>query len=272
MAGGGEAEDNPVNINVVPMVDVFVEMPGATPADVEQRVTRPLEQLLWEVPGVEYIYSTSSSGRSLIVVRFKVDEPQEPALVRLNQKLAANADRIPPDAIGPVVKPRSIDDVPILAVTAWSERYGDDQLRSLAAQLQEAIAEVDDVSEVAIIGGRPAPMDADYVRLIADGRVHLAFGSATDVLDGLVVLIPEPDTLLVENVAVRPALHGRGIGRGLLAFAEDEARRLGLPAVRLYTNAKMTRNIVLYEALGYTVTGHSPLEGRGQIVLMRKEL
>jgi len=105
---------------VVPMVDVFFEMPGATPADVEQRVTRPMEQLFWEVPGVEYVYSTSSSGRSMIVVRFAVDEPLEPALVRLNQKLAANAERIPPGVIGPIVKPRSIDDVPILAVTLWS--------------------------------------------------------------------------------------------------------------------------------------------------------
>src|SRR4026209_730959 len=114
---------------IVPMVDVLVEMPGATPADAEQRVTRPMEQLLWEVPGVEYVYSTSSPGQSMVVVRFTVGEAEEAALVRLNQKLAANADRIPPVFVGPIVKPRSIDDVPIMAVTVWSERYGDDQLR-----------------------------------------------------------------------------------------------------------------------------------------------
>jgi multidrug efflux pump subunit AcrB len=154
---------------IVPMVDVFVGMPGATPADVEQRITRPIEQWLWEVPGVEYIYSTSSPGQSMIVVRFKVDEPQEAALVRLNQKLAANADRVPPGVIGPVVKPRSIDDVPILAVTLWSARYADDQLRSLAAQLRDAIAEVDDVSEVTLIGGRPRQVrvEIDPARLSA---------------------------------------------------------------------------------------------------------
>jgi multidrug efflux pump subunit AcrB len=154
---------------IVPMVDVFVEMPGATPADVEQRVTRPIEQLLWEVPGVEYVYSTSSPGQSIVVVRFKVDEPEEAALVRLNQKLAANADRIPPGVIGPIVKPRSIDDVPILAITVWSPRYADDQLRSLAAQLRDAIAEVNDVSEVTIIGGRPRQVrvDIDPARLSA---------------------------------------------------------------------------------------------------------
>src|SRR4029450_7704650 len=73
---------------IVPMVDVFVEMPGATPAGGEQRVTRPMEQLLWEVPGVEYVYSTSSPGQSMVVVRFKVNEPQEARLVPLHQKLA----------------------------------------------------------------------------------------------------------------------------------------------------------------------------------------
>src|SRR5436190_1951341 len=154
---------------VVPMVDVFIEMPGATPAEVEQRVTRPLEQLLWEVPGVEYLYSTSSPGQSMVVVRFRLNEPQEAALVRLNQKLAANADRIPPGDVGPIVKARSIDDVPILAITLWSTRYADDQLRALAVQLREAIAEVNDVSEVTIIGGRPRQVrvDIDPARLAA---------------------------------------------------------------------------------------------------------
>jgi multidrug efflux pump subunit AcrB len=154
---------------IVPMVDVFAEMPGATPSDVEQRVTRPMEQLLWEVPGVDYVYSTSSPGKAMVVVRFKVDEPLEPALVRLNQKLAANADRIPPGVIGPLVKPRSIDDVPILAVTVWSARYADDQVRSLAVQLRDAIKEVNDVSEVTIIGGRPRQVrvDIDPARLSA---------------------------------------------------------------------------------------------------------
>src|SRR6185295_10203258 len=96
--------------------------------------------------------------------------------VRLNQKLAANADRIPPGVIGPLVKPRSIDDVPILAVTVWSARYADDQLRALAAQLKDAIAEVDDVSEVNIIGGRAREVrvDIDPARLSAYGLDPLA--------------------------------------------------------------------------------------------------
>ena len=69
------------------MIDVFVEMPGAVAAEVEQRVTRPMEKLLWEIPGVEYLYSTSSPGRAMVIVRFLVGEDEERALVRLNQKL-----------------------------------------------------------------------------------------------------------------------------------------------------------------------------------------
>jgi ribosomal protein S18 acetylase RimI-like enzyme len=119
------------------------------------------------------------------------------------------------------------------------------------------------------IGMRPAPMDADYAALIAEGRVHVT-GSAE--VDGLIVLIPEDGALLVENVAVRSRLHGQGIGRRLLAFAEEQARARGVPALRLYTNAKMTRNIALYESLGYAETERKTIPGGGQIVLMRKRL
>jgi multidrug efflux pump subunit AcrB len=154
---------------IVPMVDVFVELPGASPTEVEQRVTRPMEKLLWEVPGVEYLYSTSSPGQSMVIVRFLVGEDEERALVRLNQKLQANFDRIPPGASPPLVKPRSIDDVPIAAVTLWGGGYDDHVLRGLGAQLREALAEVPDVSEVTLLGGRPREIavQLDPARLAA---------------------------------------------------------------------------------------------------------
>ena len=140
---------------VVPMVDVFVDLPGASPAEVEQRVTRPLEKALWEVPGVEYVYSTSAPGQSMVIVRFLVGEDEARALVRLNEKIAANADQFPPGASAPLVKARSIDNVPIVAITVWGASHDDFQLRTLAVQLRETIAEVPDVSEVSVIGGRP---------------------------------------------------------------------------------------------------------------------
>jgi len=139
---------------IVPMVDVFVEMPGASAREVEERVTKPMEKLLWEIPGVEYVYSTSSPGMSTAIVRFLVGQDEEKSIVRLNQKLNANLDLIPPGASPPLVKPRSIDDVPMLALTFWSKRYGDFELRRIAAQVDDTIKQTPDVSAVSIIGGQ----------------------------------------------------------------------------------------------------------------------
>jgi multidrug efflux pump subunit AcrB len=130
-----------------------------------------MEKLLWEIPGVEYIYSTSSPGASIAIVRFRVGEDEEKAIVRLNQKLFANLDLVPPGASHPLVKPRSIDDVPILALTLWSDRYDAATLRRIAAQAHDAIKEVPDVSEVAIIGGerRQVRVTLDSARMAAYG-------------------------------------------------------------------------------------------------------
>jgi multidrug efflux pump subunit AcrB len=146
---------------IVPMIDVLVAVPGASPSEVEQRVTRPLEKLLWEIPGVEYLYSTSSPGRAMVIVRFLVGEDEERALVRLNQKLAAHVALIPPGASPPLVQPRAIDDVPVMTLTLWGPRYDDAQLRQFAAQLHDTLKELPDISEVSIIGGRPRQVTID---------------------------------------------------------------------------------------------------------------
>jgi multidrug efflux pump subunit AcrB len=148
---------------IVPMIDVFVQMPGASAHEVEERVTKPMEKLLWEIPGVEYIYSTSSPGMSLAIVRFYVGQDEEKSIVRLNQKLSANLDLVPPGASQPLVKPRSIDDVPILALTLSSKRYGDFELRRIAAQVHDTIKQVPDVSAVTLMGGQPRE-----VRIVLD--------------------------------------------------------------------------------------------------------
>ncbi|MGE5488552.1 MAG: efflux RND transporter permease subunit [bacterium] len=138
----------------VPMIDVFVTMPGASSREVEERVTRPMEKLLWEIPGVEYVYSTTSPGNSMVIVRFKVGEDEEKSIVKLNQKLFANFDLIPAGASQPLVKPRSIDDVPILALTFWSDRYTPYDLRRVVAQVEDSVKQVTDVSQVTILGGQ----------------------------------------------------------------------------------------------------------------------
>src|SRR4030065_590354 len=142
---------------VVPMVDLFVQMPGASAKEVEERVTKPMEKLLWEIPGVEYIYSTSAPGQSMAIVRFKVGEDEEKRIVRLNQKLFATFDSTPPGARPPLVKPRSIDDVPILALTLSSNRYDHYALRRVAAEIHDQIKTIPDVSEIKGIGGGRRP-------------------------------------------------------------------------------------------------------------------
>ncbi len=138
----------------VPMIDIMVAMPGATAAEVENRATRPMEKLLWEIPGVEYLYSTSMPGGLMVIVRFKVGSDLEQSLVRLNQKLQANFDRIPLGVSPPLVKPRTIDDVPILALTFHSTRYDHATLRRIAAQVDDTVKVLPAVAETTLIGGQ----------------------------------------------------------------------------------------------------------------------
>jgi len=139
---------------VVPMLDVFVSMPGASAQEVEQRVTIPMERLLNEVPGVEYLYSTSQPGGALVIVRFYVGLKEEDAIVRTYNKLYANFDRIPQGASQPIIKARSIDDVPVLALTLWGRNYDGPSLRRIAAEVQQSVKQVENVSETILFGGQ----------------------------------------------------------------------------------------------------------------------
>ncbi len=156
---------------IVPMIDVFVSFPGASAKEVETRITRPMERLLWEIPGVEYVYSTSSPGSSLAIVRFYVGEDEEKSIVRLNQKMFANFDLIPPGASQPLIKPRSIDDVPFLALTLWSNAMDGYQIRRAAAELRNELQKVPDISATQLIGGQRRQMlvEPDPVQLAAYG-------------------------------------------------------------------------------------------------------
>jgi multidrug efflux pump subunit AcrB len=137
----------------VPMIDVLVSMPGFSAREVEERATRPMEKLLWEIPNVEYIYSTSREGESLAIVRFKVGQDIERSLVNLNQKLQANFDRIPQGVSFPLIKPKSIDDVPILALTFHGAGQDHYTLRRIMAEVDDAVKQVPLVAETALIGG-----------------------------------------------------------------------------------------------------------------------
>ncbi len=168
---------------IVPMVDVFVQMPGASAKEVENRVTTPMEKLIWEIPGVEYVYSTSSPGGSMAVVRFYVGQDIEASIVKLYNKLYSNFDKIPSGASQPLIKPRSIDDVPILALTFSGENYNGYQLRGLVSQVDDQVKSVQDVSQTAVIGGlrRQVKVTLDATRLSAYG---LSPGAVQQALKG----------------------------------------------------------------------------------------
>uniref|UniRef100_A0A7V4XUU2 Efflux RND transporter permease subunit n=1 Tax=Acidobacterium capsulatum TaxID=33075 RepID=A0A7V4XUU2_9BACT len=161
----------------VPMLDVMTAMPGASPHEVEERVTNPIESWMHQIPGVEYVYSISSPGQSLVIVRFQVGSSEQDALVKVYNKLYANADGMPPGASRPLVKVHSIDDVPILTMTLWGEHYNGYELRQIANEVQHTIRQVPDVSETSVIGGQPREM-----RVILSSARLSAFGISPDTV------------------------------------------------------------------------------------------
>ena len=156
---------------VVPMVDVLVSFPGASSREVDERITRPMSQFLWEIKGVEYVYTMSKPGLSIAIVRFYVGQDMETSLVNLYNKLLSNYDKIPPGASPPLVKPKSIDDVPIVTYTLWSSRYNGYELRRVAQEVSDELKKDPDIAEFQITGGqkRQLRITVDPLRLRAYG-------------------------------------------------------------------------------------------------------
>jgi len=151
----------------VPMIDVMVGYPGATSEEVEHRVITPLEKLLYEIENVEYIYSISRPSGGLIVVRFLVGTNPDEAAVRVHTKILSAIDVMPEGAVPPVVKPRTIDDVPVVAYTLWGENASSTRLRQVADELKVELTRHPRVAQVWVIGGqrRVVRVDLDRERL-----------------------------------------------------------------------------------------------------------
>ncbi|MFZ4856228.1 MAG: efflux RND transporter permease subunit [Desulfuromonadaceae bacterium] len=152
---------------VVPMVDIYLPLPGSSPQEVQERVVKPFEAKLWEIKGVEYLYSMSRPGMGIITVRFLVGEPMEESLVKLYNKVMSNRTLLPPGAAEPLVVPKSIDDVPILALTLWSERYDHGTLRTVAREVADELKKSENSAEVTVTGGlsRQLRVTLDAARL-----------------------------------------------------------------------------------------------------------
>lgn len=155
----------------VPMADIFIGYPGASPEEVEQRISVPLEKVLSNIEGVEYVYSTSMPDQAMVSARFFVGEDVERSLVRLYNEIMKNMDRFPEGATMPMVKTRSIDDVPIMTLTLWSDSYSDYDIRRVADELALEIKKIDDVAQTDLHGGRTR-----QVRVTLDKNKMASYG------------------------------------------------------------------------------------------------
>ncbi len=138
----------------VPMADIFIGYPGAEPKDVETKVAAPMEKMISNVKGVEYVYSTSMKGQAMLIVQFYVGEDVERSLVKLYSELMKNMDKMPQGVTLPLIKTRAIDDVPVLGLTLWSEKYDDYRLKQIGQALTNEVKKITDVSDINILGGR----------------------------------------------------------------------------------------------------------------------
>ncbi|MEZ5022158.1 MAG: efflux RND transporter permease subunit [Chitinophagales bacterium] len=142
----------------VPIADIFVGYPGASPEEVESRIAKPLEKLISNIKGIEYVYSTSMNEQAMIIVQFYVGEDIERSLVKLYNEIMKHMDEMPAGVTMPLVKSRAIDDVPMMGLTMWSENYDDYQLRRIAQEVEDEIKKITDVSSTNVIGGRSREM------------------------------------------------------------------------------------------------------------------
>jgi multidrug efflux pump subunit AcrB len=155
----------------VPMIDVISMLPGASPREVENQLARPIEQRMLEIPGVDHVYTVAGDGYSVVTVRFKVGEDQERSVTKVHAKLAGAMDEAPQGAIAPIVKPHSIDDVPVLALTLHSSEYGANVLRQIALRLSDEVRTVPEVAQTFVVGGSPSQflVTLDASRLASSG-------------------------------------------------------------------------------------------------------
>ncbi len=153
----------------VPMVDIFVGYPGASAEQVKNLVSEPLERLMSEISGVKHVYSMSQDGRSMVTVRFDVGQQMEPSLVKLYDKLYSHMDAIPKGVMEPLVKPKGIDDVPVVTLTLSSKADDIVTLRKLAMDVQQKIKSLPNTGQSFIAGGSPEQVrvEVDPGRLTA---------------------------------------------------------------------------------------------------------
>ncbi|MFO0870301.1 MAG: efflux RND transporter permease subunit [Pirellulales bacterium] len=212
---------------VVPLADVFVRFPGHSAEEVEQLVAAPLERFLYQIDGVEYVYSMSREDEAIITVRFYVGQDRERSLVKLFKKLGESADQVPPGVTGWLLKPVEIDDVPLVTLTLTGAGQDTHRLRRVAEELMERLAVLPQVSRSYVVGGEPR-------------RVQVAWDADRLQAYGLALLDAEE--------ALRAANLSRAVGDAALG---DRVRTIA--AGRVWTRPEELRELVVGVAHGQPV-------------------
>lgn len=183
----------------VPMIDVFIGYPGATPQEVETRITAPMEKIISNIKGVEHVYTTSMNGQAAMIVQFIVGEDIERSQVKLYSELLKNMDKMPPGATAPMLKSRGIDDVPVFALTLWSEKYDGAALRQMANQVGAELKKIPDVATVNVTGGQSKELQVllDKEKMMA---LHVDMNSVQQMISAQNVQLPA-GTLRTQDTA-----------------------------------------------------------------------
>jgi len=155
----------------VPMVDIFVQYPGASAQQVSSVAIDPLQRIMSEIPAVEHVYSAAERGQGMVTVQFEVGEELEHSVFKVHDKLQSNMDKIPPGVLPPMVKPKGIDDVPVVTLTLWSDNLDDGALRTLALDVMQRIKGIPNTGKSFVVGGR-----AEQVLIEVKPEVLSGFG------------------------------------------------------------------------------------------------
>ncbi|RME15605.1 MAG: efflux RND transporter permease subunit, partial [Alphaproteobacteria bacterium] len=159
----------------VPMVDVFFRYPGISANQVASLATDPLERMMSEIPGVKHVYSVSQRDGAMVTVEFDVGEKMGPSLVKLNAKIQSNLDKMPPGVSQPLIKPKGVDDVPVVTLTLWSEEVDEGVLRALGLDVMQRLKEVPNTAQSFVVGGR-----SDAIRVEVFPERLAGFGIGLD--------------------------------------------------------------------------------------------